>query len=134
VRAHDAGLTAFAGTVLTWENEAFNGGHYAPEGEAKRQALNAWIRDNDAFDAVIDFEAALRDPGHPTRMLPRWDSGDHLHPNNLGYRKMAASTWRCSAGRRTSTAARSASDRRVVLVIGIPPGTDRGRKAHDRPG
>jgi lysophospholipase L1-like esterase len=91
VRAHAAGLTAFAGTVLTWENETFNGGHYTPEGEVKRQALNAWIRDNDAFDAVIDFEAALRDPGHPTRMLPRWDSGDHLHPNDLGYRHMADS-------------------------------------------
>jgi lysophospholipase L1-like esterase len=91
VRAHAAGLTAFAGTLLTWENETFGGGHYTSEGEAKRQALNAWIRDNDVFDAVIDFEAALRDPGHPTRMLPRWDSGDHLHPNDLGYRHMADS-------------------------------------------
>jgi len=59
------------------------------EGEAKRRALNAWIRDNGVFDGVIDFEAALRDPGHPTRTLPRWDSGDHLHPNDLGYRHMA---------------------------------------------
>ena len=91
VRAHAAGLTAIAGTVLTWENETFNGGHYTPGGEAKRQALNAWIRGNGVFDAVIDFEAALRDPAHPTRMLPRWDSGDHLHPNDLGYRHMADS-------------------------------------------
>jgi lysophospholipase L1-like esterase len=75
--------------VLTWENETFNGGNYTPDGEAKRQTLNAWIRDNDVFDAVIDFEAALRDPDHPTRMLPRWDSGDHLHPNDLGYTHMA---------------------------------------------
>jgi len=89
VRAHAAGLTAFAGTVMTWENETFNGGHYTPEAEAKRQALNTWIRDNGVFDAVIDFEAALRDPAHPTRMLPRWDSSDHLHPNDLGYRRMA---------------------------------------------
>jgi lysophospholipase L1-like esterase len=91
VRAHAAGLTAIVGTVLTWENETFNGGNYTPEGEAKRQALNAWIRDNGVFDAVIDFEAALRDPGHPTRTLPRWDSGDHLHPNDLGYQQMADS-------------------------------------------
>ena len=91
VRARAAGLTAFVGTVMTWENETFNGGHYTPEGEAKRQALNAWIRDTGVFDAVIDFEAALRDPGHPTRTLPRWDSGDHLHPNDLGYRHMADS-------------------------------------------
>jgi lysophospholipase L1-like esterase len=40
---------------------------------------------------VIDFETALRDPAQPTRMLPRWDSGDHLHPNDLGYRHMADS-------------------------------------------
>ena len=91
VRAHAVGLTAIAGTVMTWENETFNGGHYTPEAEAKRQALNTWIRDNRAFDAVIDFEAALRDPDHPTRTLPRWDSGDHLHPNDLGYRHMADS-------------------------------------------
>jgi lysophospholipase L1-like esterase len=91
VRAHAAGLTAFVGTVLTWENETFNGGNYTPDGEAKRQTLNAWIRDNDVFDAVIDFEAALRDPDHPTRMLPQWDSGDHLHPNDLGYTHMADS-------------------------------------------
>lgn len=91
VRAQAAGLTAFAGTVMTWEDETFNGGHYTAEAEATRQALNAWIRDNGVFDAVIDFEAALRDPGHPTRTLPRWDSGDHLHPNDLGYRHMADS-------------------------------------------
>ena len=91
VRAHAAGLTAFAGTVLTWENETFNGGHYTPDGEAKRQALNARIRANGVFDAVIDFEAALRDPARPTRALPRWDSGDHLHPNDLGYRHLADS-------------------------------------------
>ena len=91
VRAHASGLTAIAGTVMTWENETFNGGHYTPEAEARRQILNAWIRDNGVFDAVIDFEAALRDPAHPTRTLPRWDSGDHLHPNDLGYRHMADS-------------------------------------------
>jgi lysophospholipase L1-like esterase len=91
VRAHAAGLTAFVGTVLTWENETFNGGNYTPDGEAERQTLDAWIRANDVFDAVIDFEAALRDPDHPTRTLPQWDSGDHLHPNDLGYTHMADS-------------------------------------------
>ena len=76
---------------MTWENETFNGGHYTPEGEAKRQALNARIRGNGIFEAVIDFEAELRDPGHPARTLSRWDSGDHLHPNDPGYRHMADS-------------------------------------------
>jgi lysophospholipase L1-like esterase len=56
--------------------------------QEKRQAVNAWIRNSGAFDAVIDFEAALRDPGHPTRMLPEYDCGDHLHPSDRGYLRM----------------------------------------------
>jgi hypothetical protein len=50
--------------------------------------VNAWIRDSGAFDAVVDFEAALRDPGHPTEMLPIYDCGDHLHPSDRGYLHM----------------------------------------------
>ena len=88
VRAHAAGLKIFGGTLLPWENETFNGGFYTPAGEVKRQAVNAWIRESGAFDAVIDFEVALRDPSHPTRMLPEWDSGDHLHPSDPGYLRM----------------------------------------------
>jgi len=88
VRAHAGGLKIFGGTLLTFENETFNPGFYTPEGEAKRQAVNAWIRESGAFDAVIDFEAALRDPSHPTQMLPRWDCGDHLHPSDAGYLHM----------------------------------------------
>lgn len=49
------------------------------------QAINRWIRESNGFDAVIDFDAALRGPAHPTRLLPHWDSGDHLHPNDAGY-------------------------------------------------
>lgn len=89
VRAHAGGIKIFGGTLLPWENETFNGGFYTPEGEVKRQAVNAWIRESGAFDAVIDFEAALCDPSHPTRMLPEWDSGDHLHPSDPGYLRMA---------------------------------------------
>ena len=70
VRAHAAQLTTFVGTVMTWEDETFNGGNYSAEGEAQRVALNSWIRQNTIFDAVIDFEATLNDPEHPTRMLP----------------------------------------------------------------
>ena len=91
VRARAAGLTVFGGTLLTWENNTFNGNFYTPEGEAKRKAVNTWIRESGTFDAVIDFEAALRDPSHPTRMLPEWDSGDHLHPSDPGYLRMANS-------------------------------------------
>lgn len=89
VRARTAGLKVFGGTLLTWEHETFNGGNYTSEGEATRQAVNAWVRESGAFDAVIDFEAMLRDPDHPTRMLPQWDCGDHLHPNDAGYIRMA---------------------------------------------
>jgi lysophospholipase L1-like esterase len=91
IRAHAAGLKIFGGTLLTFENETFNPGFYTPEGEAKRQAVNAWIREGGAFDAVIDFEAALRDPGHPTQMLPVYDRGDHLHPSDAGYLHMGDS-------------------------------------------
>lgn len=87
-RAHARGLKIFGGTLLTFEHETFNPGFYSAEGEEKRQVVNAWIRQSGAFDAVIDFEAALRDPAHPTRMLPDWDCGDHLHPSDAGYLRM----------------------------------------------
>jgi lysophospholipase L1-like esterase len=58
--------------------------------EAKRQQVNAWIRANTAkADGVIDFDAAIRDPGAPSKMLAAYDSGDHLHPNDQGYQAMA---------------------------------------------
>jgi lysophospholipase L1-like esterase len=88
LRAHTHGLQIFGGTLLTFEYETFNPGFYTPEGEAKRQAVNAWIRTSGAFDAVIDFEQALRDPSHPTQMLPAYDCGDHLHPSDAGYLHM----------------------------------------------
>jgi lysophospholipase L1-like esterase len=91
LRAHARGLKIFAGTLLTFEYETFNPGFYTPEGEAKRQVVNAWIRGSGAFDAVIDFEKTLRDPGHPTQMLPVYDCGDHLHPSDLGYLHMGDS-------------------------------------------
>lgn len=85
VRAHARGLKIFGGTLLTFEKETFNPGFWTPEGETKRQAVNAWIRTGGAFDGVVDFEAALRDPSHPTQMLPVYDCGDHLHPSDRGY-------------------------------------------------
>ena len=56
-----------------------------PELEAKRAAINAFVRARGNFDGVIDFDAATRDPAHPTQFLPAYDSGDHLHPSDAGY-------------------------------------------------
>ena len=54
-----------------------------------RQAVNRWIRESGEFDAVIDFDAVTRDPTHPARLLPAYDSGDHLHPGDAGNKAMA---------------------------------------------
>ena len=58
-------------------------GAWNPKREAVRQAVNEWLRQTDAFAAIIDFDRALRDPDHPNRMLPMYDCGDHLHPSDL---------------------------------------------------
>jgi lysophospholipase L1-like esterase len=63
---------------------------YSPENELKRQQVNRWIRTSGAFDGVIDFDRVLRDPRAPSRLLARYDSGDHVHPNDTGYFAMAA--------------------------------------------
>ncbi len=84
-RAHARGLRIYGGTILPYQGAAY----YSAKGEATRQAVNAWIRTSHAFDAVIDFDAAIRDPADPARMAPAFDSGDHLHPRDPGYARMA---------------------------------------------
>jgi lysophospholipase L1-like esterase len=88
MRARDRGIKLFGGTLTPFENETFMLGAYTPEGEAKRIAVNEWIRNAGAFDAVIDFDKGLRDPEHHARMLPIYDNGDHLHPGDVGYNRM----------------------------------------------
>jgi lysophospholipase L1-like esterase len=83
--AHTRGLKIYGATLTPFEAAAY----FTKEGEAKRQALNQWIRTSKAYDAVIDFDVATRDPANPTRYLPLYDSGDHLHPNDAGYQAMA---------------------------------------------
>src|SRR5690606_35783907 len=80
-RAHARGVKVAGATLTPYEGA----GYFSPEGEAIRQAVNQWIRTSGAFDAVIDFEAATRDPAQPGRFLPAYDPGDHLHPNDAGY-------------------------------------------------
>ena len=87
-RAHEKGIAIFGATMTPFEGTVFPG-YYTPQKETIRQAANQWIRTSGEFDAVIDFEAAVRDPSHPTRMLPAFDSGDHLHPNDAGMQAMA---------------------------------------------
>ena len=57
--------------------------------ETKRQTLNDWIRTSGAYDGVIDFDVAVRDPSEPSKLLALYDSGDHLHPSDAGYQAMA---------------------------------------------
>jgi lysophospholipase L1-like esterase len=88
VRAQTRGIRIFCGTLTPFENETFLVGAWTPAREAVRQAVNAWIREAGAFDAVIDFDKGVRDPEHPASMLPVYDCGDHLHPSDLGYNRM----------------------------------------------
>ncbi|MEA0722099.1 GDSL-type esterase/lipase family protein, partial [Xanthomonas campestris] len=74
-RAHAKGIPVYGATLTPFEGTIFPG-YYSPEKEAVRQAVNNWIRSGDEFDAVIDFDRAVRDPANPTRMLPAYDSGD----------------------------------------------------------
>ena len=87
-RALAKGLAIYGGTMTPFEGTA-NPGYFTPAKELIRHAANNWIRTSDEFDGVIDFDRAVRDPGHPARMLPAFDSGDHLHPNDLGMQAMA---------------------------------------------
>jgi lysophospholipase L1-like esterase len=83
--AHAAGLKIFGATLTPFQGS----GYYSAAGEAEREAINRWIRTSGAFDGVIDFDQAVRDPADPLRLLPAYDSGDHLHPNDAGYKAMA---------------------------------------------
>jgi lysophospholipase L1-like esterase len=83
-RSHTHGLKVIGATL-----PPYGGAGYArAEGESMRAAVNDWIRHSGAFDGVVDFEAATRDPGNPQRLRSEFDSGDHLHPSDAGYTAM----------------------------------------------
>ncbi|MBV9670940.1 MAG: SGNH/GDSL hydrolase family protein [Acidobacteriales bacterium] len=86
--AQEHGIKIYIGTILPFEGTTYPG-YYSTAKEQVRQSVNRWIRESRLFDGVIDFDAALRDPSHPARMLPEYDSGDHLHPNDRGTQAMA---------------------------------------------
>ena len=85
-RAHAHGLRVYGATITPYAGSDYY--HPGPLSEADRQAVNAWIRTPGHFDALIDFDAVIRDPQHPDRLLPAYDCGDHLHPFVNGYKAM----------------------------------------------
>ena len=88
-QAHEVNIKVFGATLTP-----FGGSgpvYYSPAREVVRQQVNAWIRTSGAYDGVLDFDAAVRDPTHPIRLLPVYDSGDHLHLSDAGYAALANS-------------------------------------------
>ena len=83
-RARAKGVKILGATLTPFWGAAY----YTEVGEAKRQALNEWIRTSKAYDGVVDFDMATRDPGDPKKMLATYDSCDHLHPSDAGYKAM----------------------------------------------
>ncbi|HWE52857.1 MAG TPA: SGNH/GDSL hydrolase family protein [Bryobacteraceae bacterium] len=86
-RAHAHGIQVIGATLTPYEGAAY----FSDKGEMVRTAVNEWIRTGGAFDSVIDFDAATRNPDHAAQFRPDFDSGDHLHPNDAGYKAMAES-------------------------------------------
>lgn len=86
-RAHGRGLRILGATLTPYADTVFPG-YFTAAGEATRQGVNRFIREGGAFDGVIDFDAVVRDPERPDHIAAVYDFGDHLHPNDAGYRKM----------------------------------------------
>jgi len=89
-RAHSRGVKVIGATITPCEGVDIPGYHSEVK-EATRQAVNKWIRTSGAFDGIIDFDPVVRDPKHPSRLLSKFASKDHLHPNDEGYKAMADS-------------------------------------------
>ena len=83
--AHEHGIKAIGATLTPYGGA----GYYSDKGEQIREAVNDWIRNSGAFDGVADFDKATQDPANPTHFNPAYDSGDHLHPKDDGYKAMA---------------------------------------------
>lgn len=84
-RAHAAGIIVYGATMIPFEGA----GYYSEKGEEIREDVNRWIRASSVFDGVIDFDRVMRDPNNSKRYLPAYDHGDHLHPNDAGYKAMS---------------------------------------------
>jgi lysophospholipase L1-like esterase len=78
-RAHQHDIKVIGGTLIPYQ-----GVYFTDTGEQTREAVNEWIRTGGEFDAVVDFDRALRDPASPKRLAKQYDSGDYLHPSDTG--------------------------------------------------
>jgi lysophospholipase L1-like esterase len=87
-QARTKGLKVYGATISPNEGTTFPNVH-TPENEAKRLAVNKWIRTTRELDGVADYDLALRDPTHPARLLPAYASPDNLHPNDAGHEALA---------------------------------------------
>jgi lysophospholipase L1-like esterase len=91
-RAHSRGVKIYGATLYPFEGSVVPGTPFplfSPENEQKRQMVNNWIRTAGEYDGVVDLDKVLRDPDHPSQLLPIYDSGDHGHPTDAGYKAMA---------------------------------------------
>jgi lysophospholipase L1-like esterase len=90
-RAHARGLKVIGGTLLPFEGTSLAPfpAYYSADKDARRQTVNEWIRTGKAYDGVIDFDMAVRDPVHPLQVLPQYKAVDNLHLNDAGYQAMA---------------------------------------------
>ena len=86
-RAHEKGVKIYGATIAPYEGAAYA----SPEGDQVREAVNHWIRTSKAFDGVLDFDKAVRDPDHPARFRDGYHAGDHLHGSDKGYTAIAKS-------------------------------------------
>jgi len=89
-RAHARGVKVIGATLLPFDGTTF-ANYWTVEGEKKREAINDWLRTTSSIDGLIDFDRAVQDPSRPTWIKTEFDSGDHLHPGDLGYKAMADS-------------------------------------------
>ena len=89
-RAHARGLKIYGATIAPYKGASY----WSPEGEAMRETINAWILGSGAFDGVVDFDAALRDPADPAQIRAGYHFGDHLHGSDAGYKVMAQAIYR----------------------------------------
>ena len=87
-RSHAAGLKVIGATLIPFEG-VLRPGYATPDHLRQRREINAWIRGSHPFDALVDFDAVVRDPGHPERLLPAYDGGNHFTPSEAGMKALA---------------------------------------------